>query len=76
MRWLNDFEERSINSFEELTRAFGARFVTCNRIPSVGKIHVCIAYITNAGKINESTSFTIDNMYYVSFRILEQESAP
>ena len=50
--------------------------MTCNRIPSVGKIHVCIAYITYAGKINESTSFAIDNMYYVRFRISEQESAP
>ena len=27
-------------------------------------------------KINESTSFTIDNMYYVSFRLQEQESVP
>ena len=27
-------------------------------------------------KINKFTSFAIDNMYYVSFRILEQESVP
>ena len=27
-------------------------------------------------KINRSTSFTIDNMYYVNFRIQEQESVP
>ena len=27
-------------------------------------------------KINESTLFTIDNMYYVNFRIYEQESVP
>ena len=27
-------------------------------------------------KINGSTSFTIDNMYYVNFRIQEQESVP
>ena len=27
-------------------------------------------------KIYESTSFAIDNMYYVSFKILEQESIP
>ena len=27
-------------------------------------------------KINESTSFTIINMYYVNFRIQEQESIP
>ena len=27
-------------------------------------------------KINESTSFAIDNMYYVNFRIQEQDSVP
>ena len=27
-------------------------------------------------KINGSTSFVIDNMYYVNFRIQEQESVP
>ena len=27
-------------------------------------------------KINGSTSFAIDNMYYVNFRIEEQESVP
>ena len=30
--WFNALEEGSINSFEELTRAFGARFVTCSRV--------------------------------------------
>ena len=29
-----------------------------------------------SGKINGSTSFVIDNMYYVNFRIQEQESVP
>ena len=32
MRWFNALEERSIRSFEELTRAFSARFVTCSRV--------------------------------------------
>jgi len=32
----------------------------------VRKTHVCIAYKTY---FNGSTSFTIDNMYYVNFRI-------
>ena len=31
-RWFNGLDEGSISSFEELTRAFGARFVTCNRV--------------------------------------------
>ena len=33
IRWFDGLEEGSISSFQELTRAFGARFVTCNRIP-------------------------------------------
>ena len=33
MRWFDGLREGSINSFKELTRAFGAQFVTCNRVP-------------------------------------------
>ena len=33
MRWFNGLKEGSINSFKELTRAFRARFFTCNRVP-------------------------------------------
>ena len=33
MRWFDGLEEHSISSYKELTRAFGARFVTCSRIP-------------------------------------------
>ena len=33
MRWFDGFEEGSINSFKELTRAFRARFMTCNWVP-------------------------------------------
>ena len=32
MRWFNGLEEGSISSYEELTRAFRARFVTCSRV--------------------------------------------
>ncbi|XP_075659840.1 uncharacterized protein LOC142629682 [Castanea sativa] len=33
MRWFDALAEGSLKSFEELTRAFGARFITCSRIP-------------------------------------------
>ena len=33
MRWFDGLKEGSIGSYEELTRAFGARFVTCNKVP-------------------------------------------
>ena len=33
IRWFDGLKEGSINSFEELTRAFGARFVTFSKVP-------------------------------------------
>ncbi|XP_050259210.1 uncharacterized protein LOC126704236 [Quercus robur] len=33
MRWFNSLRANSIGSFKTLTRAFGARFITCNRTP-------------------------------------------
>ena len=31
-RWFDGLNEGSISSFEELTRAFGASFVTCSKV--------------------------------------------
>ena len=33
MRWFNRLEEGSIGSYEELIRAFRARFVMCSKVP-------------------------------------------
>ena len=33
MRWFDGLKEDSINSFQELTKAFGASFITCSRVP-------------------------------------------
>ena len=33
MRWFDGLQERSINSFKELTKACRAHFVTCSRVP-------------------------------------------
>ena len=33
VRWFNGLEEGSVRSFEELTRVFGVRFMTCSRVP-------------------------------------------
>ena len=33
MRWFNGLKANSINSFKKLTQAFGARFITCSRVP-------------------------------------------
>ena len=33
MKWFDDLRANSIDSFKELTRAFGSRFITCTRVP-------------------------------------------
>ena len=33
IRWFNGLRANSIGSFKKLTRAFGARFITCSRVP-------------------------------------------
>ena len=33
MRWFNGLKANSIDSFKKLTRAFGALFITCSRVP-------------------------------------------
>ena len=33
MRWFDGLRADSIDSFKELTRAFGSRFITCNKVP-------------------------------------------
>ena len=33
IKWFDSLRAGSIDSFKELTRAFGSRFITCNRIP-------------------------------------------
>ena len=33
MRWFNSLKANSIDSFKKLTQSFGARFITCSRVP-------------------------------------------
>ena len=33
MRWFDGLGASSINSFKELTQAFGSRFITCSKVP-------------------------------------------
>ena len=33
MRWFNGLKENSIDSFKKFTQSFGARFITCSRVP-------------------------------------------
>ena len=39
MKWFNGLRANSIDSFKKLTQAFGARFITCSRVPrSLGSL--------------------------------------
>ena len=39
MRWFNGLKANSIDSFKKLTQSFGARFITCSRVPlSLGSL--------------------------------------
>ena len=33
MGWFDGLRKKTFDSYEELTRAFGTRFVTCSRVP-------------------------------------------
>ena len=33
MRWFNGLKANSIDSFKKFTQSFGARFITCSRVP-------------------------------------------
>ena len=33
MRWFNGLKANSIDSFKKLTQSFGARLITCSRVP-------------------------------------------
>ena len=35
LRWFNGLRKESIHSFEELIQEFGARFMTCGRVPQL-----------------------------------------
>ena len=35
MRWFDGLKANSIDSFKKLTEAFGARFITCSKVPQL-----------------------------------------
>ena len=54
------------------------RYLNSNSIAARYLLNTCLwwKYACTQWKINGSTSFAIDNMHYVNFRIQEQESVP
>nr|XP_023896801.1 uncharacterized protein LOC112008700 [Quercus suber] len=65
MRWFDGLEERSISSFQELTRAFGARFVTYSRVP-----HPLDSFLSMAMRKGETLK-TYSNRYWEMFNEID-----
>ena len=65
-RWFNGMEEGSIGSYEELTRAFRARFVTCNRVPK--PLDSLLSMVIRDGE----TLKTYSNKYWETFNEIDR----
>ncbi|XP_075674767.1 uncharacterized protein LOC142643951 [Castanea sativa] len=67
MRWFDALEEGSIRSFEELTMAFGARFVTCSRVPK--PLDSLLSMVMREGE----TLKTYSNKYWETFNKIDRD---
>ena len=65
MRWFNGLRANSIESFKTLTRAFGARFITCSRVPQ--PLRSLLAMSMRKGE----TLKTYSNRYWEMFNEIE-----
>ena len=65
MRWFDALEEGSIGSFKESTRAFGARFVTCSRVPR--PLDSLLSMVIREGE----TLKTYSNRYWETFNEID-----
>ena len=65
MRWFDRLEEGSMGSYEELTRAYGARFVMCNRVPN--PLDSLLSMVTREGE----TLKTYSNRYWETFNEID-----
>ncbi|XP_023909454.1 uncharacterized protein LOC112021114 [Quercus suber] len=63
MRWFDGLREGFVSSFKELTRAFGAQFMTCNPLNSL------LSMTMREGK----TLKTYSNRYYEMFNEIDSE---
>ena len=65
MCWFVVLEEGSIRSFEELTGAFGARFITCSRVPKL--VDSLLSMIMSEGE----TLKTYSNRYWEMYNEID-----
>ena len=67
MRWFDALDEGSIGSFEELTRAFGTRFITCNRVPKP------VDYLMSMTMREEETFRTYSDRYWETYNEIDED---
>ena len=65
IRWFNGLRTGSINSFKELTRAFGFRFITCTRVPQP------LDSLLSLSMREEETLKTYSNRYWEMYNEIE-----
>ena len=67
MRWFDGLGVGSIDSFKELTRAFGSRFFTCNRFPQP------LDSLLSMSMLEGETLKTYLNKYWKMFNKIDKE---
>ena len=67
MRWFNGLRANSIDSFKKLTRAFGARFITCNRVSRI------LGSLLSMSMREGETLKTYSDRYWEMFNEIEGE---
>ncbi|XP_030958873.1 uncharacterized protein LOC115980801 [Quercus lobata] len=65
MRWFNGLRANSIDSFKKLTRAFGARFVNCSRVPQP------LGSLLSMSMQDEETLKAYSNKYWEMFNEID-----
>ena len=65
MRWFDGLRASSIDSFKELTQAFGSRFITCSRVPQP------LASLLSLSIREEETMKTYSDKYWEMFNEID-----
>ena len=66
MRWFNRLKANSIYSFKKLTQAFGARFITCSRVPQP------LGSLLSMSMRNRETLKTYSDRYWEMFNEIDK----
>ena len=67
MRWFDGLRASSIDSFKELTWAFGSRFITCS------KVHQPLDSLLSLSMREEETLKTYSDRYWVMFNEIDSD---